>query len=119
MALVSEEQGKAFAIAVQQGGTEEADIFQAQEGEILHTTGTREEKLSARNIGLQAFRFGAEYRVTTANGEPRTMLFPGFGEKFHTIQLEIDREIRDDPEQLRILKESLIKIVKEFPQTFT
>lgn len=111
---------RAPIVAIHRFKQEEAEVFtQDQEGVVLSSMAEKDgASLSGSGVGLEHFRGGHTFEVTDADGKERELVFPGFGEDFHTIQAEISNSLRTDPNSQRALGEMFSELMQEFSEKF-
>ena len=120
--MAEKERGaKNLRIAIDRMGAQQVELFQLEDsGEIKREKVARVGKgLSGAGLGLEYFRNGQDFEVETIGGEKRVLSFPGFGRKFNTIQLEINRQIRYSPQHRQALGLVLGEIASEFKEQFS
>lgn len=116
-----EEWERVPVVAIHRFKQEEAEVFtQDQEGLVSSSMAEKDgASLSGSGVGLEHFRGGHTFEVTDADGNVRELVFPGFGEDFHTIQAEIGNSLRTDPESWQALGEVFAQLLEEFSQKFS
>lgn len=104
-------------VALNYLGEPNAVVFEgAGKGKIISSSVPKVgESLSGGGLGLELFRSGGEI---TPEGQSKTFKIPGFGDQMNTIQLEVSKRVRTDPELRQKTAAAIRKICLEFPKQF-
>lgn len=110
-----------LSVAIDRMGRQEVEVFQANTiGEVERKEIKRVGKgVSGAGLGLEYFRSGHDFRVETMDGKERVLRFPGFGDNFHTLQVEVSKRVRYNSQFRRVLGEIFGEIVVEFQREFS
>jgi len=118
---VNEQKGfpNGFKVAIDRKGKETVEVFQIKNGKVEKKEIKRiGERLSGADLGLEYFRTGCNFEVETLEGNQRVLKFPGLGTNFNTIQLEVSRNIRENPEFRAVFTQALGELSVEFGENF-
>lgn len=100
-------------VAIDKMGDDEIEVF-GTDG--VKAKGERVGKgISGAGLGLEYFRAGHDFAVENLEGKQRILRLPGFGENFHTVQIEISRRLRYSSEEVR---EALAGVLAEMASEF-